>query len=357
MSTLTVRCRLAPTPEQDNILRETVGVFAAACNEILHVARREGEWRNFELHKHCYYDVRARYGLSANLVVRAIARVGKKNGWKAKAFKPTSVDYDKRILSLASGEEALSLSTIAGRENVAMRLGAYQRAMLALGDGVQAGQLVLDKRGRWYMHLQIRTSDEDVYDPIGFLGVDLGVTNVASDSDGNIWTTEKIETVRQRFARLRAALQKAGTNSAKRHLKRLARKEACFRRDVNHQISKRLVAKAKRTARGVKLEELTHIRARTRVRKSQRAKHAGWSFNQLRQFVEYKARRNGVPLGVVKPAYTSQTCSCCGHRDKRNRKGEHFECHSCGVGMHADVNAAVNISRAAVSQPIVGLIS
>lgn len=44
-----------------------------------------------------------------------------------------------------------------------------------------------------------------------------------------------------------------------------------------------------------------------------------WAFAQLGDFITYKARRAGVPVVYVDPAYTSRTCSRCGHVDKANR--------------------------------------
>lgn len=111
------------------------------------------------------------------------------------------------------------------------------------------------------------------------------------------------------FRELRQKLQKKNTKSAKRLLRKRARTESRFAADVNHQISKRIVAEAERTGRGIAVEELTGIRERVRLRKPQRATHASWAFAQLGVFLSYKAARAGVPLVHVDPAYTSQRCT------------------------------------------------
>jgi transposase len=65
----------------------------------------------------------------------------------------------------------------------------------------------------------------------------------------------------------------------------------------------------------------------------------------------YKAQLAGVPVAFVDPAYTSRTCSVCGHREKSNRKSQaEFQCKACGHEQHADVNAALNIRASAVRQ-------
>jgi|SRR5262249_37785742 len=129
-------------------------------------------------------------------------------------------------------------------------------------------------------------------------------------------------------------------------------KEQRFRRDTNHVISKKLVAKAKDTQSVIALEDLKGIRDRARFRKTQRAKMAGWSFGQLRTFIEYKAHLARIPVVLVNPRHTSQMCSSCSHIAKRNRKSQsEFECQGCGLSLNADINAALNIkARAAVNR-------
>ncbi|MCK9407240.1 MAG: IS200/IS605 family accessory protein TnpB-related protein [Methanothrix sp.] len=106
-------------------------------------------------------------------------------------------------------------------------------------------------------------------------------------------------------------LYACGTDSAKRHLKKLSGKEARFHRDVNHCISKKLVAKAIDTSSAIVLEDLSGIRERITVPKAQRRKQHNWSFYQLRQYIDYKAAIAGVPLICIDPAYTSQECPIC----------------------------------------------
>ncbi|WP_420717595.1 RNA-guided endonuclease InsQ/TnpB family protein [Streptomyces sp. H27-S2] len=92
------------------------------------------------------------------------------------------------------------------------------------------------------------------------------------------------------------------------------------------------------------LEDLTGIRERVRLRKPQRATLHSWAFAQLGQFIAYKARRAGVPVVYVDPAYTSRTCAECGHVDKANRVSQaRFACRSCGFVAHADRNGSRNI--------------
>ncbi len=183
-------------------------------------------------------------------------------------------------------------------------------------------------------------------DPAGFVGVDLGIANIATASTGYRAAGRGLNRHRKRQRDLRKTLQAKGTKSAKRLLKKRSRKEQRHAANTNHVISKTIVTTAERTGSGIALEDLTGIRNRVRHRKDQRTKLHSWSFHQLASFVEYKAKRAGVPLVYVDPAYTSQQCSQCHHIERGNRVDQAtFACRACGVIMHADDNASHNIAR------------
>ncbi len=116
------------------------------------------------------------------------------------------------------------------------------------------------------------------------LGIDLGLVNLATDSSGETFSGHLVEKTRKRHHALRGRLQKRGTKSAKRHLGKLSGKEARFRKNSNHVISKRIVQKAKSGGQAIAIEDLRHIRSRTErtVKKSQRSRHSSWAFAQLR---------------------------------------------------------------------------
>lgn len=200
----------------------------------------------------------------------------------------------------------------------------------------------------------VRCPEEpEAIDILGVLGCDLGIVNILSDSDGNTYSGGQVNGLRHRHRRLRQHLQAKGTRSARKLLKKRSRKESRFAKTVNHTISKRVVETAQGTHRAIALEELGGIRDRVTVRRSQRATLHNWSFYQLRTFIEYKARRAGIPVIPVDPRNTSRTCPACGCIDKRNRPTQRlFSCISCGFSGPADIIAAGNIARrAAVNLP------
>jgi IS605 OrfB family transposase len=252
------------------------------------------------------------------------------------------------------GIDTVSLLTLAGRMLVPFRFGAYQEARM----GSIKGQAdLIYRKGVFYLAVTLDVPTPTPNEISEVLGIDLGIVNLATDSEGETFSGETVEKTRKRYHALRQRLQKRGTKSAKRHLKKLSGREARFRKNSNHVISKRIVQKAKAHQQGIAIEELRHIRQRTEstVRRSQRSRHSSWAFAQLRSFLSYKAALAGVPLHTVDPAYTSCTCSQCGHCEKANRKSQsEFCCKHCGFSCNADWNAALNISRAPVMVPIVG---
>jgi IS605 OrfB family transposase len=349
----TLQLKLLPSLEQHAALLETMRAFNAACTYIASVAYAQRLASKFKLQRLLYYDVRQRFGLSAQLAIRAIAKVVdayKRDKSKHIAFRPDgAVVYDERILSF-QGLEIVSLTTLHGRALIPMQMGDYQRVQFHRAKG--QADLVLVK-GTFYLRVTLDTPEEPPLVPERFLGVDLGIINLAIDSDGHPYTGAEVEAVRQRCTTHRKTYQATGTKAAKRRLKKLAGKESRFRRWANHEIANKLVAYAKGTKAALSLEDLTGIRGRTTVRKGQRNKHASWSFRQLREFIAYKAQRLGLPVVFVDPRNTSRTCSHCGFVDKRNRRSQAaFSCIRCGYTTHPDTNAARNLAtRAEVTRP------
>lgn len=363
---LVLQIRLLPDAVSANKLRETMARFNEACNYVLPLAFDRKLASNFALQKLYYRDIRKRFGLSAQHAVKVFASVAlavkqalQKKRKVAPVFRPlASVPYDKRLYSL-KGAERVSLSTLQGRVVVPCVYGEYQRNRWH--HTKKQADLVLRKDGKWFLHIVIEVPDNEAEAVQDFVGVDLGVANIATTDDGEQWSGDGVESVRQHYADQRASLQRAKAKkktagkrprSICRKLARISKRESHFRRNTNHCISKRLVDRAKGTGKGIALESLKGIAQRLkRFRKRQRAQVLGWSFFQLRTFVEYKAQLAGVPVAIVNAQYTSQTCAECGHNDKANRKTQAlFACVQCHHADNADINAARNIRQRAILQ-------
>ncbi len=353
---LIARIALLPDADQYRQLFAVLERVNAACDFISRAAWDAKAFGKYPLQKLVYADARKAFGLSANLTIRAICKVAdayKLDKKRQRTFKPHgAIAYDYQIVSYRLRDMTVSLQVLDGRIRLPFTCGARARELMATQHGESD---LIYRDGRFYLFAPCDVEEPTPADAGEFLGIDLGVTNIATDSDGTIYAANHLKNVRYRHRRLRTRLQKKGTKSAKRRLKALAGKERRFATNTNHVISKQIVARAKGTGRGVALEDLTHIRTRITVRHTQRVTLHSWAFDQLGQHITYKARLAGVRVIRVDPRNTSRTCPACGHIAKANRTTQAaFRCTDCGHAGHADTIAAGNIaSRASLNMPYV----
>jgi len=355
---LTAKVKLTPTEAQADGLKRTLEKANEACNFISGTAWDHRVFGKFQVQKLVYHDVKALFDLTAQLIIRCIAKVAdayKLDKLTKREFSPLgSIAFDSRILSWKLDKNEISIWTVDGRQKINFL--AHDRAKeLLQGSRGESDLCLIDSE--FYLFTSCEVNEPTPKDVDDFLGVDLGIKNIASDSDGKQYSGSKVNSLRHRHAKLRTKLQSKQTKSAKRLLKCRKRKEARFAKDVNHQIAKQVVSRAKDTNRGIALEDLTGIRERVTVRKAQRRQHHAWAFYDLRAKIEYKAKLYGIPFMLVDPRNTSKTCNACGCIDSANRKDQAtFFCVSCGHSANADTNAARNIAgRATVNWPHVSV--
>lgn len=347
-----------PDAAQSAALRATVERFNEACGWIAGECFLRKQANVFEARKFTYHEARERFGLSSQMAQLAIKRVcdayKRDKTIRVEFRKHAAMPFDQRTMSF-KGIGRVSLLTLAGRVVIPMIVGSYQAERLAMPKG--QSDLVLRKDGKWFLLVTVDVPDGTPIPATDFLGVDLGIVNIATDSDGTTHCGAAVEAVRRKHNLQRKRLQKRGTKGARKKLRRVAAKESAFRRHQNHCVSKSIVESARRTGRGIACEELTGIRERVTARGGEaRNRLSGWSFAQLDAFVAYKAQLAGVPVVKVDPRDTSRTCHACGHREKANRKSQaEFVCKACGHKDSADRNAARNIRALGLSKRPTGL--
>ncbi len=352
-----------PEAAQAAALSTTLHAVNEAANRVSRVAFEHGVPREYELRKHTYAELRSRglgsqaaqhvikktrdayTTLKANIRAGNLGKPGSKRRRRAETkpvtFRPEAAQpYDDRCLSWQYEAQTVSIWTTAGRiKNV--RFVCSPDALKTLREHRQGESDLIERDGVFYLIATCDVPEAEQYEPAGFIGVDLGIANIATTSTGYKAAGRGLNRHRRRQLDLRRKLQAKGTKSAKRRLKKRRRKEQRHAVNVNHIIAKKIVTEAERTSRGIALEDLGGIRQRVRLRKPQRVTLHSWAFAQLGRFIEYKARRAGVPLVYVDPAYTSQECAECRHIEKKNRVGQaRFVCRGCGVVAHADRNAS-----------------
>ncbi|WP_369637666.1 RNA-guided endonuclease InsQ/TnpB family protein [Nocardia sp. JMUB6875] len=367
---LVVPVKLLPTPEQAAALAGTLDTANAAATWLAGQAQTTDRRGRADLQREHYSHLKE-MGLSAQPALHVLRKVadayttraanvaagnygprGSRRRGRAEnspiRFRPDAAQpFDDRCLSWQYDMQSVSIWTIAGRmKNLRYTGSADQLKALRL---YRQGETDLVHRdGMWFLYATCEIPEPHAAQPTGWIGVDLGLANIATTNSGYRACGRGLRRYRERQRRLRRKLQAKNTKASNRVLRRQRRRETRHAAQVNHVISKRIVAEAQRTGHGIGLEALTGIRERVRLRKPQRATLHSWGFAQLGSFIVYKARRAGVPVVFVNANDTSRTCRKCGYIDRNNRVSQaEFRCRSCRFAEHADVNASHNIARKA----------
>ena len=142
-----------------------------------------------------------------------------------------AIAYDARILRWSLEKQTVSIWSIAGRLKVGFVCGLPQQGWLRTPRDESD---LICRSGVFYLAAACEIPEPEQGSENGYLGVDLGVVNIASDCDGRRYSGSAIRSVRCRQRRLRTKLQKKQTRAAKRRLKKLAGKERRLARWVNH---------------------------------------------------------------------------------------------------------------------------
>jgi putative transposase len=373
----TIRIQLEPSPAQAQALAETCRQFTGVFNAVCTLGWQLALSNTIKLHHATYYQLKVDYPqlvsdlhiqarIKASEALRSALALRKRGRTvsqpRAAACPPR---YNRHTFRLDWQHRSVRLSLVGGRETIGFRLPGY--AAKYAGYPTATADLICHKR-RWWLHLTISLPKPEIAATGQAVGIDLGLTCPAVTSSNYFLGKRAWKAVEGRLLHLKRALQKKGSRSAKRHLKRVRHKQARFRRDCDHQLSRQLVS-AVEAGTTLVLENLSGIRGRIKARRKTPTKRRlhSWSFAQLRAFIEYKAEERGCMVVAVAPQHTSQRCSCCGHTARTNRRSrELFVCRVCGFSLHADLNAARNIAakyhvesgratfdRLPVNQPIV----
>ena len=272
----------------------------------------------------------------------------KKKWCKDISYTASSMRYDRRTVSLnSSGTLTFSLhGGKRGKANVELpkfftdRYGDWEFNSATIG---------VDRNGKPFANLSYRKVVTQKKIGGKIVGIDRGIYNVASTSEGENFSSKKIRGRKRQLQHNISTLQAkvaSGSRSAKRRLKAQRGKNARFSKNELDKITKQL-ANADDVSTYV-LEDLTGLYQQRRSKNFNRLKST-WSPSLFEFMLSYKCEEKGIEIVKVDPRYTSQTCSSCGQVEKKNRKGSMYKCCHCGYVRHADINAAINIRDKYVS--------
>ena len=349
----TIRIQLQPSATQAQQLAETSRQFTAVFNAVCAYGWRAHLSNGVKLHHATYYPLKADYPdlvsdlhvqarVKATEAVKSALAVQKTN---RKVSQPHSdacpPRYNLHTYRLDWESRTVRLSLVGGRQTIRFHIPDYSAKYA--GNPTDTADL-MQRDGCWGLHVVVSVPMPEVEPTDQVVGVDLGLSRPAVTSTNRFLGQPAWKAIEGRVFKLKRALQKRGTKSAKRHLKRVCHRQARFRRNADHVLSKQIVG-AVAPGATIVLENLKDIRKRVRMRRkteTQRRIHS-WSFAQLRGFIAYKAEERGCRVVAVDPRHTSQACSRCGHTARNNRRSRDlFVCRVCGFSLHADLNGARN---------------
>lgn len=363
----TVPVKLDVPTERRGDLHTTIEQFNDAANHTVQNARNDDGsliLNKSKIHDRVYYDLRETTDLPANLCIRAYSKAVESlkstvADWKKGKSRPLpqfskpSAVYDKRTLTIK--DRSATLSTVNGRVAVDYVLGDYQRSYLNDDDyEKRMGTLrYREDEDAFYLHI-VLLKEVEQREGVRVMGIDLNLKNVAVTSTGAFFDGGELLWGQNHFFRVRRSLQNKGTRSATQTLARLSGRETRFVLDRLHTISRRLVEEARsHDCSYIAVERLTHIRENMdngngRIKRQMH----NWAFRELQEMLKWKAAEYGISVEQIPPAFTSQTCSRCGHQSSTNRESDGwFSCNECGYELDGDYNAAKNIGLKLLTVP------
>jgi putative transposase len=361
----TIRIQLDPSPTQAEALAETSRQFTAVFNAVCAYGWQQNQKNSIELHRALYYPLKAEYpALVSDLHIQARVKATEALKSAMGLRRKYAREQNDRKVSQPHADACpprynvhtyrvdwesctVQMSTTIGRQTIRFRVLDYVAKYV--GHPVDTSDLI-QKDSEWWLHVVVTVPAPEVQPSDQVIGVDLGINRPAVTSNHHFLGQRRWKAIEGRYFRQIRALQKKGSKSAKRHLRKLKRRRARFRKDADHVLSKQIVSCAS-PGDTIVLENLKDIRKRakqgkrtTKQRQAKRRMHS-WPFLSLKTKVEYKAEEWGCTVVAVDPRHTSQRCSCCGHTARTNRRSQSiFKCRKCGYHLNADLNAAQNIA-------------
>jgi IS605 OrfB family transposase len=349
--------------EQKRLLETTISEWQTACNISSRIGWKTGETRKTVLQSFAYDEVLevtrlgsqhailATHQAAAALTsVEEIENLNKDYETSRPEFTSETIKYDARTMTLFD-DGTVSLATVDDRVRCDLALpeeDGYQHQYLE-DDSWELTESTLSKRdGQYYLHLGFRKPQPERRAESGddnenrtVLGVDLGIVNIATTSTAYFASGRELRHRHQEFERTRASLQQTGTRSAHRTIQQMSGRESRYVRDVLHNVANELVDEAlAHDCNCIAFENLKHIRERAPPAKE----FHQWAHRKIVDFVDYKAREEGICVEFVSPENTSRRCPECGHTSRRNRVQQaEFECERCGATANADYVGAKNI--------------
>lgn len=192
--------------------------------------------------------------------------------------------------------------------------------------------------------------DQIVIDNQNAIGIDMGVVKTFTLSDGSTIIKPKTDLSKIKKLQRKLSRQKKGSKEREKtkiQIQKAWKKVSNQRLDFLHKTTTNLV----KSYSAIYIEDLKLQKMQGGGLTNVNRDMSDNNFSKFKELLKYKTIEKGKHLGLVNPAYTSQTCSACGSVDKKSRLSQaDFVCTSCGTILNADVNASQNILSKGITQ-------
>lgn len=320
---------------------------------------REHPISRYDVHYKFYYDIRKQYpSLSSQMVCKVIQEVVA--NWKTCLLSKETFDtprktnlsmtLDKRLYSKLT-DNSVNI-TVPGFKKVKCTFTAYPLLQHMFDTYSAKNCNIFYRDGQFWLTVQFETPELDLANEY-VLGIDRGIKRLITCSDGTAISDKEFNKRRRRIRYIKRCLRKKGTKNAKRHLRKLSKREAMMSKDYTYSVAKYILSKPQGI---IALEDLSQIKKRTSKKKIatesgekkeiKRKRHNNRfgqvALKQLQSVLEYKAPLVGKRVATVEPAYTSQ--NDCRGIARGTRSGTRYYTAD-GLVFDADWNAAINIAN------------
>jgi len=349
--------------DDTEFLKQTLRKIQHCYNYIAQIVWDTGKWNKIsikEIHKLTYYPTRREFpDLPAQIVVRLYRQVfanyksAKSNKHELEnplVSKSLSIRLDKRLFNRFT---QTSIDLFSSKKN------KLQTATFVLYPKVRelfekydvCDPTLFERKGELYLSIPFNTP-EILLKNDEVLGIDRGIRRLVATSDGLVIKGTEFQFHKRRQNYLSRRLRKKGTKSAKRHLKKIRKKQHNFSKNYCHLVANEILKTDKSV---LVLENLKNIKQKTSKNEQgfKRTSH-NRCFSQiplfmLQNILTYKAQLVGKQVATVSPHNTSQM-DCRGLKS-----GTRVGCRYLGVDgcqLDADINAGVNIANRYLKHPL-----
>lgn len=299
------------------------------------------------VHNKCYYKMRSTFqDAPSQLVIRAEKDVSSKYRsiksnkhkiTKAPIKKNNGIMLDKRLYTVKE-DGTIKLTTIEKRITVKIKL--YKKIEELFSKFTFGDISIFERNGRIFLTFPFKTEANNIIFKPKAVGIDLGINNLASTSEGIVYSDKKYLGEKRKLRYNKRQLQSCGTKTTKRKLKKIRCKERNKTKNMVHNLANRIINDTQ--ANTIVLEDLSKIKTNTKKGKKFNNKHSQIPYYLIKQVLTYKAPLYGKQVETVNPKFTSQIDCRTKKKDGIRQKGRYVGYD--GKILHSDINAAINIA-------------